>query len=200
LAPLIGVWVAFGLFIIAASALVAWFADRLAHQRRNMVLADYFEHVLQLPLAYHSGAHSGRQMKVMLTGTDTLWWLWVSFFREHFAAFVFIALLLPTSLYLNWRLALPLLVRCVANVLVMHKAFALQRTVEQHYSDLAESRRCARQCGAGAKLRPHRDRGHEPQEPGGLTLARAYAGCDASPSWRSASGRTCSRSCLRAIV
>jgi ATP-binding cassette subfamily B protein len=62
------------------------------------VLADYFEHVLQLPLAYHAGAHSGRQMKVMLTGTDTLWWLWVSFFREHFAAFVFIAVLLPASL------------------------------------------------------------------------------------------------------
>ena len=91
LAPLIGAWVAFGLFIIVAGALVAWFADRLAHHRRNLVLADYFEHVLQLPLAYHSGAHSGRQMKMMLTGTDTLWWLWVSFFREHFAAFVFIA-------------------------------------------------------------------------------------------------------------
>ncbi len=77
LAPLIGAWVAFGLFIIVAGALVAWFADRMAHRRRNLVLADFFEHVLQLPLAYHSGAHSGRQMKIMLTGTDTLWWLWV---------------------------------------------------------------------------------------------------------------------------
>ncbi len=90
LAPLIGAWIGFGLFIIIAGALVAWFSDRLAHRRRNLVLADYFEHVLQLPLAYHAGAHSGRQMKIMLTGTDTLWWLWVSFFREHFAAFVFI--------------------------------------------------------------------------------------------------------------
>ena len=82
-------------------------------------------------------------MKVMLTGTDTLWWLWVSFFREHFAAFVFIALLLPASLYLNWRLALPLIVLCVAftalTVLVMHTAFAMQREVERHYSDLAET-------------------------------------------------------------
>src|ERR1700680_654437 len=73
LSPLIGTWVAFGLFIIGAGTLVAWFADRLAHQRRNLVLADYFEHVLQLPLAYHSGEHSGRQMKIMLSGTDTLW-------------------------------------------------------------------------------------------------------------------------------
>jgi len=64
LAPLIGSWVGFGPFIIVAGALVAWFSDRLAHRRRNIVLADYFEHVLQLPLAYHAGAHSGRQMKV----------------------------------------------------------------------------------------------------------------------------------------
>jgi ATP-binding cassette subfamily B protein len=143
LAPLVGTWIAFGLFIIVAGTVVAWFADRLAHQRRNMVLADYFEHVLQLPLAYHSGEHSGRQMKVMLSGTDTLWWLWVSFFREHFAAFVFIALLLPATLFLNWRLALPLLALCVGftilTVLVMHTAFGMQRAVEQHYSDLAET-------------------------------------------------------------
>jgi len=143
LAPLIGAWVAFGLFIVAASTLVAWFADRLAHRRRNLVLADFFEHVLQLPLAYHAGTHSGRQLKVMLTGTDTLWWLWVQFFREHFAAFVFIVVLLPTTLVLNWRLALPLLVLCVAftilTVIVMRRAEAMQRAVERHYSDLAET-------------------------------------------------------------
>jgi ATP-binding cassette, subfamily B, beta-glucan exporter len=143
LAPLIGTWVGFGLFIILAGTLVAWFADRLAHKRRNMVLADYFEHVLQLPLAYHSGAHSGRQMKVMLTGTDTLWWLWVSFFREHFSAFVFITLLLPVSLVLNWRLALPLIALCLGftalTMTVMRTAFAMQNAVEQHYSDLAET-------------------------------------------------------------
>ena len=143
LAPLLGAWVAFGLFIIVAGTVIAWFADRLAHQRRNLVLADYFEHVLQLPLAYHTGEHSGRQMKIMLSGTDTLWWLWVSFFREHFAAFVFIALLLPATLVLNWRLALPLIVLCIGftalTVLVMQRAYAMQRTVEQHYSDLAET-------------------------------------------------------------
>jgi len=143
LSPLLGAWVAFGLFIIIAGTVIAWFADRLAHQRRNLVLADYFEHVLQLPLAYHTGEHSGRQMKIMLSGTDTLWWLWVSFFREHFAAFVFIALLLPATLVLNWRLALPLIVLCVGftalTVLVMRRAYALQRAVEQHYSDLAET-------------------------------------------------------------
>jgi ATP-binding cassette subfamily B protein len=123
--------------------LAAWFFVRLAHRRRNLVLADFFEHVLQLPLAYHAGAHSGRQLKVMLTGTDTIWWLWVQFFREHFAAFVFIVVLLPATLALNWRLAAPLLVLCVVfaalTVIVMRRAEAMQRSVERHYSDLAET-------------------------------------------------------------
>jgi ATP-binding cassette, subfamily B, beta-glucan exporter len=143
LAPLVGAWIGFGLFIIAAATLVSWFADRLAHRRRNLVLADFFEHVLQLPIAYHAGAHSGRQMKIMLAGTDTLWWLWLSFFREHFAAFAFIAFLLPASLALNWRLALPLIVLCVAftalTALVIRRAYAMQQAVERHYSDLAET-------------------------------------------------------------
>ena len=143
LAPLIGGWVVFGLFIIVAGALVAWFADRLAHRRRNWALTDFFEHVLALPLSYHGGAHSGRQVKIMLAGTDTLWWLWVSFFREHFAAFAFIAVLLPATLILNWRLALPLLALALVftalTTLVMRKAEAMQRAVERHYSDLAET-------------------------------------------------------------
>jgi len=143
LAPLIGTWVGLGLFIVVSAALVAWFADRLAHRRRNMVTADFFEHVLQLPLAFHTAAHSGRQVKVMLSGTYTMWWLWLSFFREYFAAFVFVCVLLPTTLVLNWRLAMPLLGLCVAfaalTALVVHKAFGLQRAVEQHYSAMAET-------------------------------------------------------------
>ena len=65
------------LFTIVCGALVALHADRLAHRRRQVVLTDYFEHVLQLPLSYHGGTHSGRLMKVMLTGTDALWGLWL---------------------------------------------------------------------------------------------------------------------------
>ena len=106
-------WVGFGLFTIVCGALVALHADRLAHRRRHAVLTDYFEHILQLPLSFHGGIHSGRLMKVMLTGTDSLWWLWLAFFREHLAAFVSLLVLLPLSLVLNWRLALLLIVLCV---------------------------------------------------------------------------------------
>src|SRR5262249_7302105 len=101
LAPLLGAWVAFGIFTIISGALIALHADRLSHRRRHAVMTGYFEHILQLPLSYHGGAHSGRLMKIMLTGTDALWWLWLGFFREHVAALVALLVLLPLSLFLN---------------------------------------------------------------------------------------------------
>jgi len=142
LLQLLGIWVTVGLFNILASTLVALYADRLAHCRRHEVLSQYFEHVLQLPLAFHSTSHSGRLMKVMLQGTDSLWGLWVAFFREHMAGFVSFGVLLPLALYLNWRLALLLVALCavfaVLTVFVMRKSEDLQMQVEEHYSALAE--------------------------------------------------------------
>src|SRR5260370_26886853 len=71
--PLLGAWAAFGLFTIGCSAAVALHADRLAHRQRQAVLTNYFEHIMQLPLTFHTGTHSGRLMKGMLNGTDSLW-------------------------------------------------------------------------------------------------------------------------------
>src|SRR6185369_2825741 len=139
--PLLAAWVAFGLFTIACSALVALHADRLAHRQRQAVLTGYFEHIMQLPLTFHSGTHSGRLMKVMLNGTDALWRLWLGFFREHFAAIMSLVVLLPLSLYMNWRLAILLFVLCVVftvlTTLVVRKTYGMQSEVEAHYSDLS---------------------------------------------------------------
>jgi ATP-binding cassette, subfamily B, beta-glucan exporter len=135
-------WVCFGLFTIVCATTVALYADRLAHRRRLAVLTSYFEHVLQLPLAYHGEVHSGRLMKIMLQGTDTLWAFWLGFFREHLAAFVSLVILVPLALTLNWRLAILLIVLCVMfallTALVLRKTETLQNTVQAHHSDLAE--------------------------------------------------------------
>jgi len=142
LLPLLLAWAGFGIFTIACGVVVALYADRLAHRRRHAVLTNYFEHVLQLPLSYHGGAHSGRLMKVLLAGTDSLWSIWLSFFREHFAAFVSLIILLPLALYLNWRLAILLIILCamfaVLTAVVLRKTNEMQTEVERHYSDLAE--------------------------------------------------------------
>ena len=139
--PLLGAWAAFGLFTILSSAWVALQADRLAHRQRQAVLSSYFEHILQLPMTFHTGTHSGKLMKVMLGGTDALWRLWLGFFREHFAAILSVVVLLPLALYLNWRLAILLFLLCVVftalTTFVVRKTYGLQSEVEQHYSDLS---------------------------------------------------------------
>ena len=140
--PLLIAWAGFGLFTITAGTFIALLSDRLAHRRRHAVLADYFEHVLHLPLSQHSRTHTGRAMKVMLQGTDTLWWLWLSFFRDNLAALVSLIVLIPVALYVNWHLAWVLIVLCVIFAFLTHfiltRTQALQQQVESHHSDLAE--------------------------------------------------------------
>ena len=131
----LGAWAGFGLFTIVCGTLVALHADRLSHRRRLAVLTDYFEHVLQLPQAYHGATHSGRLLKVMLAGTDVLWGLWLAFFRDHLVGFVSLLVLLPLSLFLNWRLALLLIALCLVfaflMALVLKRTEKMQSTVER---------------------------------------------------------------------
>ena len=142
LLPLVGAWVGFGLFIIVCSTIVSLHADRLAHRHCQAVRADYFEHILQLPLSYHTGTHSGRLMKVMITGTNTLWGLWLSFFREHFTSFISLFILMPLTLFLNWRYGLLLMLLCAIFAcliaFVLRKTEKLQSRVETFYTDQAE--------------------------------------------------------------
>ncbi|KQZ01958.1 cyclic beta-1,2-glucan ABC transporter [Pseudolabrys sp. Root1462] len=142
LSALMSAWAGFGIFTIVAGTLIALYADRLAHRRRQVVLTRYFEHVLELPLSYHGNTHSGRLMKVMLEGTDALWGLWLGFFREHFAAMIGLLVLLPVSLIINWRLASLLILLCAVfaflTAIIVRKTGSMQEEVNQHYSDLAE--------------------------------------------------------------
>jgi glucan exporter ATP-binding protein len=142
LAMLLGAWAGFGIFTIVSGTLIALYADRLAHRRRHIVSTGYFEHVLQLPLSYHGNTHSGRLMKMMLSGTEALWSLWVGFFRDNLASLISLLVLLPISLFVNWRLALLLIVLCVVfaalTAMIVRKTETMQSSVERHYSDLAE--------------------------------------------------------------
>jgi glucan exporter ATP-binding protein len=142
LTPLLLAWAGFGLFTIAAGVLVALHADRLAHRRRVAVMADFFEHVLTLPIGFHAAAHSGRLLKVMLEGANGMAGLWLSFLRENCAAAAALGILLPLSLFLNWRLAaLLILLVGVFGLLtgfVLRRTQALQQTVEGHNTRLAQ--------------------------------------------------------------
>src|ERR1700726_1173763 len=139
--PLLAAWAAFGLFTILCSAAVALHADRLAHRQRQAVLTNYFEHIMQLPVALPTGPPFRRLMKVMLNGTDALWRLWLGFFREHFAAILSLVVLLPLAVYINWRLAILPFVLCavftILTTLVVRKTYGMQSDGETYYGDLS---------------------------------------------------------------
>src|ERR1700716_370208 len=181
--PLLAAWVAFGLFTIGCGALIALHADRLAHRQRQAVLTSYFEHIMQLPLTFHTGTHSGRLMKVMLQGTDALWRLWLGFFREHFASIMSLIVLLPLSLYINWRMAILLFALCVVftvlTTLVVRKTYGMQNEVEAHYSDLS-----ARASRSSPPFRPPPARAPAPASPSSAPARSSSAVASIRrPSW-----------------
>ena len=141
LVPLIAAWMGFGFFTIAAGVAIALHADRLAHRSRLATMAGYFEHVLDLPLAFHSANHSGRVLKAMLEGTNGMAWLWLGFFRDHLSALVSLGVLLPLTLFVNWQLGSILVVLVVVftalTTFVMRRTETLQGRVEAYHSGLA---------------------------------------------------------------
>ena len=137
---LIGIWAVLGICGIAAGVAVALLADRLAHRRRAAALAAGFERAITLPLSYHARTGSGRVVRTMLSGTDSLFMLWLSFFREHLSALVGIAFLVPTALVMNLQLAGLLaalaVVYVTVNLVVVRRTHAGQIAVERYHQDV----------------------------------------------------------------
>ncbi|MDE8348252.1 MAG: glucan ABC transporter ATP-binding protein/ permease [Acidocella sp.] len=135
------VWGLVGLASIMANVMVAVHADRLAHRNRLTAMARYFEHVLSLPPAFHRERQSGRLLKTMLSGADGLFGIWLSFFREHLATFLATIFLLPLTVFLNWQLAIALIILvvvfCIFTLLVIRKTETAQKQVETYHSALA---------------------------------------------------------------
>ncbi len=138
---LLGVWFAVGAGAILANIATALHSERMAHRNRMQIMNRYFGHVLSLPLSFHGDVHSGRLMKVMLGGSDALFGLWLSFFKDQLSTYVAVLVLLPLTFLLNWRLALTLVVLVIVlvtmTVLVVRKTEAGQRRVEHFQSHLA---------------------------------------------------------------
>lgn len=140
-AGLLALWAGVGLTGIGSNVAVALMADRMAHRNRLVMMSRFFEHVLNLPLAFHGDVQSGRLMKVMLIGSSNLFGTWLAFFREHLVTFVGALVLLPLTLFLNWRLALLLIglviVTTIVTVFIIRKTQSAQAQVERLHTQLA---------------------------------------------------------------
>ena len=138
---LIGVWVVIAAIAIGGNILTVVHAERMAHRNRLKVMSRFFGHVLSLPLSFHGEAHSGRLMKVMLGGADSMFAVWLTFFREQLATYVALLVLLPLTLLLNWQLALVLIILvvvfCAVTVVVINRTEEGQSRAESFQSSLA---------------------------------------------------------------
>jgi glucan exporter ATP-binding protein len=125
-ARLVTLWVIIGACGIGVNIAVAMGAERLAHYTRLGAIQRCFNHVLSLPSSFHSGVQSGSVLKTMVSGSDALFGLTLSFFKENLATYVAVLVLLPLSAFLNWRLSLVLV--ALVCVFVSVTAFVIRHT------------------------------------------------------------------------
>jgi glucan exporter ATP-binding protein len=138
---LVLVWVAIAGAGILVNLATAMGAERLAHHTRLGAMSRAFNHVLSLPSAFHAGTHSGQVMKTLVSGSDSVFALTLTFFRENLSTAVALFVLLPFTAVLNWRLSLVLFalvsVFVIVTTLVVRRTQAGQRRAEAAHSALA---------------------------------------------------------------
>lgn len=138
--PYIGLWAVLGIIGIVASVVVSVAADRMAHRQRLVAIGETFERAITLPISYHAEKGSGAVVRAILSGTDSLFWNWLSFLREQLTAIVGIAFLVPTAIAMDWRMASILGVLAIVylflNMLVVRRTSEGQDAVEQHHSNV----------------------------------------------------------------
>jgi glucan exporter ATP-binding protein len=139
--PYIMQWALLGFFGILAGVLVAVMADRLAHRQRMVAMRSAFERSITLPISYHAEVGTGAVVRTIVAGSDTLFGTWLSFLREQTTALVGILLLVPTAIYMNWRLAALLgilaVVYAILNAIVVYRTSDGQAAVERHHISVA---------------------------------------------------------------
>lgn len=133
-------WGALGLLGIVLSAVVALFADRLAHRIKVMGLNTAYERVITLPPRASERGGSGRILRTLVAGSDALFAVSITLFREHVTAVAAVLLVLPLAMSINIKLsvvliALALLFALAFSVVTRH-AQSGQRAVEARVQEV----------------------------------------------------------------
>jgi len=138
---LIGAWAAAGFVGVVIGVLVSLHADRMAHRRRWAAIRNFFEHAITLPLSFHSVHHTGKLMRVMHSGAESLFALWLGFFRDQLTTVLSLLVLLPIAFTMSWQLALLMvaLLFCFAtfNGIAIRRTRTAQTAVQQFYHDIS---------------------------------------------------------------
>ena len=134
-------WGVLGLFGILAGMATSLVADRLAHRLRLHVMGLAYANVMRMPADYHARHPSGGLMKMLSTGSDEMFNIWLGLFREHLNTALCLIALLPVALYLNPALGAVLVVLALvfsATVtFTIHRTYEGQRRAENSHTALS---------------------------------------------------------------
>lgn len=138
---LVGAWALAGFASVAAGVLISLHADRMAHRRRMAAIRLFFEHAIRLPLSFHGAHHTGRLTRILHSGTDNLFSLWLTFFRDQLATALALLVLLPMAFAMSWELALLMIALLLSfagfNALAIRRTNDAQQRVQEHYHEIS---------------------------------------------------------------
>ena len=139
-AEYVGLWIGLGSVNVFLSIFLSIASDRYAHRQRLKAMEMAFERTISLPYRYHSLHGSGRVVRTIQTGSDLVFHVVLSFFRENLIALGSVVILVPMAFFLDARLALVLFALAflytVANWLVIRQTHARQALVETKHQNL----------------------------------------------------------------
>jgi len=140
-ADYVRMWVALGSLNAAFSIFISVATDRFAHRQRLRAMNLAFERTIAMPYHVHSLVGSGRVVRTILTGSDHVFNVTLSFFRENLIALGSVVILVPIALSLDVRLASALFalafVYTACNWYVIRRTHVRQAQVEVKNQELA---------------------------------------------------------------
>ena len=137
----LALWAGLGLVNASLSISLSIIADRYAHRQRMRALEQGFARTISLPYTFHSLTGSGKVVRSIIAGSEQVFFLFLSFFRENLIALTGITALIPIAFYLEPRLACVLfalaLIYGACNWFVIRRCHVRQRYVELGHQDVA---------------------------------------------------------------
>ena len=134
-------WLALGLLNAALSVCLSVATDRFAHRQRMAAIIAGFDRSITLPARFHSQQGTGRSARTILAGSDQVFYVLLSLFRENLIAVSSVLVLIPLAFALDVRLASIIFALAIiyvsCNWFVIRQTQSRQIRVEVKHQDLA---------------------------------------------------------------
>lgn len=134
-------WAALSALGVVAGVTASIVADRLSHRRRLKAMTEAFDNAVTLPGAKIAERGTGRVVRIISAGGDSLFWVLLGFLREQMPALFALVLLVPVAFWMNPLLASVLAVLAIvyvtANLYVIRRTESGQRAVDDQAQEVS---------------------------------------------------------------